>query len=153
VDKCGRGHCNKDARAWLHYRGIKEEAVLVKKDYIKNNITSKFKDKLLDDKELKGKIKLLYYKEVINPTLANKNYLVVLTSAKKKMNIVKIRTNSHEIEVKPDVGLFPKHHGIKVSVTFTILKGLKTKVCSLGFLDSFSHQFYYPTNIPHYQCS
>ena len=67
------------------------------KDNIKNTITSKFKDKLWEDHELEGKRKLRYYKEVINPTLDNHNYLSVLSNNKKKMNIAKIRTNSHEL--------------------------------------------------------
>ena len=67
------------------------------KDNIKNTITSKFKDKLWEDQELEGKRKLRYYKEVINPTLDNQNNLSVLPNNKKKMNIAKIRANSHEI--------------------------------------------------------
>jgi hypothetical protein len=43
------------------------------------------------------KIKLRYYKEVVNPNLEDQNYLSVLKSAKKKINISKIRTNSHEL--------------------------------------------------------
>ena len=66
-------------------------------DSIKNTITSKFKDKLWQDKELEGKRKLRYYKEVINPTISNQYYLFVLTNTKKKMKIAKIRNNSHEV--------------------------------------------------------
>jgi hypothetical protein len=51
------------------------------------------------DKELEEKIKLRYYKEVINPNLEDQNYLCVLTSVRKKINIAKIRTNSHELIV------------------------------------------------------
>ena len=58
-------------------------------DNIKNAITSKFKDNLLEDQELEGKRKLRYYKEVINPTLDNRNYLSVLSSNKKKINILR----------------------------------------------------------------
>ena len=64
------------------------------KDSFKDTITSKFKDKLWDVKELEDKRKLRYYKEVINPTLDNQNYLSVLTNTQKKMNIARIRTNS-----------------------------------------------------------
>ena len=67
------------------------------KENIKDTITSNVKDKTWDAKELEGKRKLRYYKEVINPTLDNQNYLSMLTSTKKKMNIAKIRTNSHEL--------------------------------------------------------
>jgi len=70
---------------------------LQRKDSIKDIITSKFKDNLWDNKELKGKRKLRYYKEVINPTLDNLNYLSILTNTKKKVNIARIRTNSHEL--------------------------------------------------------
>lgn len=54
--------------------------------------STKFKDKLWSDKELEEKRKLNYYKEVINPTLANQNYLFVLTNGNKRMNIARIRT-------------------------------------------------------------
>jgi hypothetical protein len=49
------------------------------------------------DKELEEKIKLRYYKEVINPNLEYQNYLSILTSVKKKISISKIRTNSYEL--------------------------------------------------------
>ena len=49
------------------------------------------------EKDLKAKRKLRYCKEVINLTLKNQKYLSVLTSSKKKTNIAKIRTNSHEL--------------------------------------------------------
>lgn len=68
-----------------------------RKDSVKDTSTSKCKDKLWDDKDLEGKRKLRYYKEVINPTLDNQNYLSILTSTKKKMNIARVRTNSHEL--------------------------------------------------------
>ena len=88
---------HKDAQPWLNRWGIKEELGMGSKNNIKNTITSKFKDKLWEDRELEGKRKLRYYKEVINPTLDNQNYLSMLTSTKKKMNIARIRTNSHEL--------------------------------------------------------
>ena len=43
------------------------------------------------------KRKLRYYKEVVNPNLEDQNYLLVLKSAKKKINIAKIRTKSQEL--------------------------------------------------------
>ena len=49
------------------------------------------------EKELEVKRKLRYYKEVINNNLEDQNYLYLLTSSKKKINIAKIRTNSHEL--------------------------------------------------------
>ena len=48
-------------------------------------------------KDLEAKIKLRYYKEVINPNLDDKKYFFVLTSSKKKINIAKIRMNSHHL--------------------------------------------------------
>ena len=42
------------------------------------------------EKDLEAKIKLRYYKEVINPTLEDQKYLCVI-------NIAKIRTNSNEL--------------------------------------------------------
>jgi hypothetical protein len=71
---------HKDARSWIKYWGIMEDTILQNKDTIKNIIKSKFKEKMLCDKELEEKIKLRYYKDVINP---NKND--------------KTRTNSHEL--------------------------------------------------------
>ena len=68
------------------------------KDSIKDTITSTFKDKMWDAKEMEGKSKLRYYKEVINPTLDNHNYLSMLNNTKSKMNITGIRTNSHELQ-------------------------------------------------------
>jgi hypothetical protein len=64
-------------------------------DNITNIITSKFKENMWYDKELEDKRKLRCYKEVDNPNLEDQKYLSVLTSAKKKINIAKIRTNSH----------------------------------------------------------
>ena len=64
---------------------------------IKNIVTSKFKEKMWCEKDLATKRKLRYYKEVINPTLEDQKYLFVLTSSKKKINIAKIRMNSHEL--------------------------------------------------------
>jgi len=64
---------------------------------IKNIVTSKFKMKMWCEKDLEAKIKLRYYKEIINPTLEDQKYLSVLTSSKKKINTAKIGTNSHEL--------------------------------------------------------
>ena len=75
---------------------------------VKNTITSMFKDKLWEDKELEGKRKLRYYKEVINPTLDNQNYISMLTNTKKKMNIARIRTNSHEFRSETKRWSIPK---------------------------------------------
>ena len=64
---------------------------------IENIVTSKSKEKLWCEKDLKVKRKLRYYKEVINPTLEDQKYLSVLTSSNNIINIAKIRTNSHEL--------------------------------------------------------
>ena len=48
-------------------------------------------------KNLAVKRKLRYYKEVINPNLEDHKYLSVVTSSQKKINIAKIRMNSHEL--------------------------------------------------------
>ena len=47
------------------------------------------------NKELEEKIKLRYYKDVINPNLEHQNYLSTFPSVEKKISIAKIRTNSH----------------------------------------------------------
>jgi hypothetical protein len=104
-----------------------EDTILQNKDTIKNIIKSKFKEKMWCDKELEEKIKLRYYKDVINPNLEDQNYLFVLTSVKKKINIAKIRTNSHKLIVKLGVGQFLKCHGMKECVTFVTLRRLKMK--------------------------
>ena len=83
------------------------------KDNIKNIITSKFKDNLWSDKVLEGERKLIYDREVINPMVANQNYLYVLTNAKKRRNMKRIRTNSHELRSELGIGLFPRFLGMK----------------------------------------
>jgi hypothetical protein len=69
------------------------------------------------DKELEGKRKLRYYKDVINPNLEDQNYLSVLPSVKKKISSM----------VKLGVGQFLKCHGMKECVTFVTLRRLKMK--------------------------
>ena len=49
------------------------------------------------EKELEVKIKLRYYKDVINHHMEDQKYLFVLTSSKNKINISKIRKKSHEL--------------------------------------------------------
>ena len=67
-------------------------------DNVKNSITSKFKEKIWFEENLAVKRKLRYYKEVINLNLEDQKYLlVVTTSSQKKINIAKIRMNSHEL--------------------------------------------------------
>ena len=63
---------HKDAQYWLDGSKIKDEVILQNLDNIKIIITSKFKEKLLGNKELEGKTKLWYYKEMINLILKNK---------------------------------------------------------------------------------
>jgi hypothetical protein len=64
---------------------IIKETILQNKDTIKKkNVKSKFKEKMWCDKDLEEKIKLRYYKDVINPNLEDQNYLSILPSVKKK---------------------------------------------------------------------
>ena len=82
------------------------------------------------EKDLEDKVKLRYYKEVINPTLKDQKYLSLLTSSKKKNNIAKIRTNSHELYSKTGRWEFLKHHGWKGSVISVRIGTLKMKSTS-----------------------
>jgi hypothetical protein len=50
-----------------------EDTILQNKDTVKKNVKSKFKERMWCDKELEEKIKLRYYKDVINPNLEEKN--------------------------------------------------------------------------------
>jgi hypothetical protein len=99
---------HKDAKSWLNHWRIEEEVTLQNIDTIKNTITSKFKEKLWCNKELEDKRKLRYYKEVINPNLEDQKYLSVITSLKKKINIAKIRMNSHELHSETGCWTIPK---------------------------------------------
>ena len=60
------------------------------------------------EKDLEAKIKLRYYKEVINPTLEDQKYLFVLSSSKKKFNIAKIKMNFHELHNETGRWTIPK---------------------------------------------
>jgi len=53
-------------------------------------------------------MKLSYYKEVINLTLANQIHHYVFNNNNKKMNIVKIITNSHELPSETRSWSIPK---------------------------------------------
>ena len=106
---------------------MEEEIIQQNKDNIKNIIASKFKEKLWCDKELEGKRKLSYYKEVINPNLEEHKCLSILTSVKKKMNIAIIRTNSHELHSETRHWSIVKMHGMKERVTFVTLRRSKMK--------------------------
>ena len=64
---------------------------------LKKNVKSKFKEKMWCNKELEGKRKLRYYKDVINPNLEDQNYLSVWPSVKKKLNIAKIRQEKESL--------------------------------------------------------
>ena len=109
---CLKRCCCKDTMAWLNHWGINENDILQNIDNVKNIITSRFKNKFQCEENLAVKRKLRYYKEVINPNLEDQKYLLVVTSSQKKINIAKIRTNSHEL-VKHGIGLFLKLHGQK----------------------------------------
>jgi hypothetical protein len=60
------------------------------------------------NRELDDKRKLRYYKEVINTNLEDQEYLFVLTSAKKKIHIAKMRTNIHELHSETSCWTIPK---------------------------------------------
>jgi len=60
------------------------------------------------EKDLEVKRKLWYYKEVINPNLEVQKYFFVLTSSENKINIAKIRTNSHELYSETRCWTVPK---------------------------------------------
>ena len=77
-------------------------------DDIKNIVQAKFKEKLWCDQELDGKKKLRYYREVVNPNLEDQKYFFVLTSVKKRINIAKIRTNSHVLHSEIGCWAIPK---------------------------------------------
>ena len=53
-------------------------------------------------------IKLRYYKEEIKSNLEYKKYIFVLTIMKKKINIAKIRTNSHKLHSETGHWIIPK---------------------------------------------
>lgn len=46
---------------------------------------------------------------------------------KKKINLLKIRFFSLKLQVKLGIGQFPKHLGMKIYITFVIVRGLKIK--------------------------
>lgn len=98
----------KDTMAQVNHRGIDENATLQNINNIKNIITTKFKKKMWGDKDLEVKRKLRYYKDLINPNLEDQKYLSILTSLKKKTNIAKIRTNSHELHSETERWTTPK---------------------------------------------
>jgi hypothetical protein len=77
-------------------------------DDIKNIIKDKFKENLWCDKELEDNKKIRYYKEVVNPNLEYQKYLSILTSIRKRINISKIRTNSHELHSETGHWTIPK---------------------------------------------
>ena len=68
--------------------GIDEIIILQIMDNFKNIIIFNFKEIVWYKKDLEAKIKVRYYKEVINPNLEDQSYFLVLTSS----NIAKIRT-------------------------------------------------------------
>jgi hypothetical protein len=49
------------------------------------------------NKETEEKRKLRYYKEVIDPNIEDENHIYVLASLTNKINIAKIRINSHDL--------------------------------------------------------
>ena len=94
--------------SWLNHWEIDENVALQNINNIKNIISSKFKENSWCEKDLEDKRKLRYYNEVIKPTLEYQKYLYVLISTKKKINIAKIRTNSHELHSETSRWTVPK---------------------------------------------
>lgn len=52
------------------------------------------------NKELEGEIKLRHYYEMINYNVEDQKHIIFLTNVKKKIHIIKIRFNSHELHRK-----------------------------------------------------
>ena len=77
-------------------------------DNVKNIIACKFKEKFWCEKNLAVKRKLRYYKEVITPNLEDQKYQSVVTSSRKKINIAKVRMNSHELHRETGNWSIPK---------------------------------------------
>ena len=105
----------KDTKAWLEHWEIDEIGALQNINNIENIVTSKFKEKMWCEKDLKDKRKLRYYKAVMNPTLEDQKYISVLTISKKKTNISKIRTNSHELHSETGCWIVPKTPWVEMS--------------------------------------
>ena len=82
------------------------------------------------EKDLEAKRKLRYYKEVINPTLEDQNYLFVLTSSKKKINIPKMKTNSHELHSEIGCWTVPKTTWVERICHLYENRTLKMKITS-----------------------
>ena len=118
---------HKYGNSWLNNWIVEKEVTLQNMDTIKSTIALKFKEKLWCDKELEDKRKLRYYKEVINHDLEDPQYLFVILSVKKKINIAKIRTNSHELHTEIRHWNFLKRHGMKEFVIFVILRKWRMK--------------------------
>ena len=77
-------------------------------DNVKNIITYKFKEKFWCEENLAVKRELRYYKEVTNPNLEDQKNLSVVISSRNKINIAKIRTNSHELHSETRHWSIPK---------------------------------------------
>ena len=60
------------------------------------------------EKDLAAKRKLRYYKDIINPNLEDQKYMSVLNISKRKINIAKIRMNSHELHSETSRWKVPK---------------------------------------------
>jgi hypothetical protein len=97
-----------DTKSWINHWRIKEDVILQHIDDIQNIIKDKLKEILWCDKELEDKRKLRYYKEVVNHILEYQKYLSILTSIRKRINIVKIGTNSHELHSEIGHWTIPK---------------------------------------------
>ena len=111
----------------------------------KNIITSKFKEKLWCEENLTVKRKLRYYKEVINPNMEDQNYLLVVISLWKKINIPRLEWTLMNSIAKQGVVLSLKLHiqkgfvicvslwVLRMTVTFS-LSALLTPTLDLSFI-------------------
>jgi len=97
---------------------------------IKDIVTSKFKEKMWCEKDLAAKRKLSYYKKVINPTLEDQKYLSILTSSKKKINIAKIRMNSHDLHSETGRWEVPKTPWMERIAIYVRIATLRMKTTS-----------------------
>ena len=70
--------------------GIDEIIILQIMDNFKNIIIFNFKEIVWYKKDLEAKIKVRYYKEVINPNLEDQSYFLVLTSSNTSKIITKL---------------------------------------------------------------
>jgi hypothetical protein len=80
---------NRDTTYQLNCWVVVKNDVLQEINIINKTHITKFKEKLRCYNEIEIKKKLIYYKETINSDLKDQNYLFVVASFKKKINVAK----------------------------------------------------------------